>query len=125
MQNSSHRRASRQVGIQQNPYCSAQCPIISVNTNPYRGYCVPAHSARTTRAFPTYLLSSQHKTSTLEPMVRTSTSAKETAFTDIFRRAQQTKLRAIRVLPTQLKRYSQPNAYFFAAFLPAAWPNLL
>jgi hypothetical protein len=47
-------------------------------------------------------------------------SAKETAFTDIFRRTRQTKLRTIRVLPAQLKWHAQPNAHFFAPFLPAA-----
>jgi hypothetical protein len=59
-----------------NIYCSAQCPIISVNANPYRGYCVPAHSSRTTRALPTCSCSAPIiKTSMMESIVKTTAQA--------------------------------------------------
>ena len=47
-------------------------------------------------------------------------SAKEPAFTDIFRRARQAELRAVHVLAAQLQRHSQPDAHLFAAFQPPA-----
>src|ERR1700693_4362879 len=107
-------------------YCSAQCPIISVNANPYRGYCVPAHSARTTRALPTCSCSAPIiKTSTMESIVKTTAQAQRNPpLPDIFRRAWQAKILTTCVLPTQLQWHSQPNAHFLAALQPATVQRL-